>query len=400
MMGTKTIELPLMPRRVLSALTLLGLFLVATACGLEPAPSDSGGAPTPIPSTATPEPTPEIPDGWNRTQVRAGFLGRYTNTPLIGFTIDLPPGWIVGESWPWHGEDVINGWIAAPPTTSQRSWSTLTYHIGFKPESAAQALTEDPRYVITQTEVLGVKMAVRVAAPDAEKGNNFAAYYERIPGAPDGVIAPRLDMQWSSSDFGFDHPELLTRVLRSVRYAELPSLPDIPVPVVVASGDWVRKIAGSDGGEADVYLGGSFSLLLPPGWTTTERQGVDGVIGAISGDGIELFYYNPMGLSAGGPSSGGPDQPPQHVAWEEQVDGLVISLVRPASPIPDQLAKTGVTIWPFIDGGGSHPYGESFQMSVSVRGLDGDQQETLLAILRTINARPEVAKPAYRPVPN
>ena len=180
--------------------------------------------------------------------------------------------------------------------------------------------------------------------------------------------------------------DILGHVLRSVRYAALPSLPDTPTPDAVAADNWVRKVAGADGDFIEAYLGGSFSLRLPPGWTTVERNGVDGVIGEIAGDGIQLTYYNPMGLSSGGaPSpSGGSHQSPPHVAWEERVDDLVISLVRPMSPDPDRLAATGATFWPFVDGGGPGPYSNSIQMSVIGRGLDGDQQETVLAILRTI----------------
>ena len=378
MMGTKTIELPLMPRRVLSALTLLGLFLVATACGLEPAPADSGGAPTPIPSTATPEPTPEIPDGWSRTQVRDGLLGRHTATPLVGFTIDLPPDWKAGESW--ARGDILEGWIAAPPNALVGWWPTFWYRIGADPQDEVQALKEDPRYEITELELNGVKLAVRVAAPEATRGTQFGAYYEQIPGAPDGVTAPRLDIGvWVR---GFDDPELLGQVLRSVLYAAIPTLPGTPDPGMVAGTDWVRTIAGSDSVEINAVSAGSFSLRLPPGWTTTERRGIDSTIGTISGDGIQLIYNNPMGLYDARDQEAVSGEAPPHVFWEELIDGLLLSLVRPASPEPDPLATTGVMIRPYIDSDDSSL--ASIRLSVAATGLNGDEQETALVILRTI----------------
>jgi hypothetical protein len=374
-------------RRFVLTLASIGLFLGVIACGTEVAPPNVGDAATPIPATATPEPYLKLPDGWTRTQVRAGFLGRYTNNPLVGFTIDLPPGWIVGESWPWPVEGVINGWIAAPPRIPSAGWPRLFYQIGYKSEQEVAALEEGPGYEITELEVLGAKVTVRLPTIDPQENRaRYDAHYERIPGAPEGVVAPRLDITGSRNSYGFDDMDLLGHVLRSVRYAALPSLPDTPIPDAIAFDDWVRKVAGSDGEIADVYLGGSFSLRLPPGWTTVERNGVDGVIGEIAGDGIELTYYNPMGLSAGRPPSptGVSQQTPPHVAWEERVDDLVISLVRPMSAVPDRLATTGVTFWPFVDGGASFPFSNSTQMSVSGKGLDGDQQETVLAIFRTI----------------
>ena len=386
-------------RKPYAAVFLLGLMLVAVACGSEVAPPDSSDAPTPIPATATPDPNSDalLPDDWIRTQVRAGLIGRHTSNPLVGFTIVLPPEWVVGESW--ADQDITNGWFAAPPTTAQGGWHSISYSIGYDPNRPAQALNEDPRYQITEFEILGVKAAFRFGAPGGEKVKRFDAYFERIPGAPDGVVAPRLDLRWSTSDFGFEDSEQLEQVLRSIRYEELTSLPDTPTPAVTASNDWVRKIAGEDGGDDEVFYGGSFSLRLPPGWTTTERNGVDGAIGTIVGDGIRLSYNNPMPIPVNRPPSSGSHSNPTYFAWEEFNDGLVIALVRPVSPIPDHAATTGVMIHPFYEGPEAGFYTKYIKMSVLGKGLDGDQQETELAIFRTIEARPEIATPAYRPVP-
>jgi|AP95_1055475.scaffolds.fasta_scaffold137160_2 hypothetical protein len=169
-------------RRLVLTLVSIGLLLGATACGSGVAPSDVADAATPIPATATPEPYLTLPDGWTRTQVRAGFLGRYTNNPLVGFTIDLPPGWIVGESWPWPVEGVINGGIAAPPRNPSGAWPRLSYRIGYQPEQEVQALDEEPGYEITKLEVLGVKVAVRLPTMDPQENRaRYDAYYERTP---------------------------------------------------------------------------------------------------------------------------------------------------------------------------------------------------------------------------
>lgn len=365
-------------RRPALTLGLLGVSLAAIACGSEGRPTSSGEPPAGIPATARVEPTPEIPDGWTRVQVRDGFLGRYAATPLVGFTIDLPPDWKAGESW--ARGDILEGWIAAPPNALVDWWPTFWYRIGADPQDEVQALKEDPRYEITELELNGVKVAVRVAASEATRGTQFGAYYEQIPGAPDRVTAPRLDIGvWVR---GFDDPELLGQILRSVLYEAIPTLPDTPDPGMVAGTDWIRTIAGSDSEEINAISAGSFSLRLPPGWTTTERRGIDSTIGAISGDGIQLIYNNPMSLFDARDQAAVSGEAPEHVFWEELVDGLLLSLVRPVSPEPDDLGTTGVMIRPFIDGDDASA--ASMRLSVLATGLSGEQQEMALAILRTI----------------
>ena len=365
-------------RKPYGAIFLSGLILAAIACGSDVGPTSSGEPRTGILATAIVEPTLTIPDGWSRTQVRDGLLGRHTATPLVGFTIDLPPDWKAGESW--ARGDILEGWIAAPPNALVDWWPTFWYRIGADPQDEVQALKEDPRYEITELELNGVKLAVRVAAPEATRGTQFGAYYEQIPGAPDGVTAPRLDIGvWVR---GFDDPELLGQVLRSVLYAAIPTLPGTPDPGMVAGTDWVRTIAGSDSVEINAVSAGSFSLRLPPGWTTTERRGTDSTIGAISGDGIQLIYNNPMGLYDARDQEAVSGEAPPHVFWEELIDGLLLSLVRPASPEPDPLATTGVMIRPYIDSDDASL--ASIRLSVAATGLNGDEQETALAILRTI----------------
>ncbi|MCH7593307.1 MAG: hypothetical protein IIB27_02235 [Chloroflexi bacterium] len=368
-------------RKPYGAIFLSGLILAAIACGSDVGPTSSGEPRTGILATTIVEPSLTIPDGWSRTQVRDGLLGRHTATPLVGFTIDLPPDWKAGESW--ARGDILEGWIAAPPNALVDWWPTFWYRIGADPQDEVQALKEDPRYEITELELNGVKVAVRVAAPEATRGTQFGAYYEQIPGAPDGMIAPSLDIDGDSR--GFDDQKLLGQILKSVRYSELSSLPERPVAEAIDTSDWVYSLARTDLQNSQ-WGAANFSLLLPPGWTTTEAWSIDSAIGTISGDGIELSYDYLGGVIDPHDPRAIADGLPGHNVWDEEVDGVLFSFIRPDSQEPDPRGTTGasITIPAFRDDGSSG----AVRLPISGAGLDADQQELALAVLRTIRGVP------------
>lgn len=328
-----------------------------------------------------------LPNDWSTTQVRTGMLGQHTATPSLGFTIDLPPGWIVGERWPEDGN--FFGWLSAPPVTEHDERSTLSYTIGRNPNSSIDALREDPRYEITELEILGARVVFKIATSGPDKGVRNLAYYEQIPGAPVGVTAPRLDISWTPANFGLDGRDLLEQILKSIRYKELTSLPDIPPTGFVAPENWARKVAGADSDDPDAYLGGAFSLRLPPGWTAIERRGIDFIVGEIAGDGIKLAYLNPSHGSPDNPPSTDSPTAPRHLAWEEVHDGVMLSMFRPVPPDLDQLGKTGVMFRPFVDGPLVGPYASLLKMTIAAEGLSEDQQELVLAIFRTLKVSPK-----------
>jgi hypothetical protein len=363
-------------RRSLLALALSVAYVIVIACGSEAAPSDVGDAATPSPATATTESNLKLPDGWTRTQVRAGVLGRFTNNPLASFTIDLPPGWNAGESRP--SGDILTGWIAAPLIETTGKVPVMRFLIGSGPGRTLERIKEDSRYEVTELEIEGVSVVLRLAAPDAiDEGPQIGAFYEHIPGAPYGVVAPSLDIDGDSR--GFDDQELLGQILRTVRYFELSSLPDRPVADEVDTSDWVRSEARTD---AQSTGAGNFSLLLPPGWTTTEDWSIDSAIGTISGDGIKLSYDFLGGvMDPDGPGSIAKGLP-RHIVWEEQTDGVFFSFTRPVSPEPDPRAVTSAAIFlPRYRDDGTLG---GFSLPISGTGLNAEQQVLALAVLRSI----------------
>ncbi len=70
-------------------LTIIGapLAMMATAIAC------SSGAVSPTPDI-------DVPEGWKREEARTGLIGRDIEYWDLGFTIDLPSGWIVEEVWP------------------------------------------------------------------------------------------------------------------------------------------------------------------------------------------------------------------------------------------------------------------------------------------------------------
>lgn len=378
--------LPSLPSSWRQALLALGSFsavVIAVGCGsAEPSarisPPPQSGLVTPPPTVGLPEavssdPTSGPPDGWSRVQVREGHLGRFAANPLTGFTIDLPPGWKAGESWP--SGDVLTGWIAAPPGSLTGKVPMLRYNIGAGPRFTVEFLKQDSRYEVTELELDGVGVVLRLAAPDAiDKGPQIGAYYEQIPGAPDGIVAPSLDIDGDSR--GFDDQELLGEILRSVRFSELSSLPGVPFAGASPGSNWVTTAARS--GDPN------FMLDLPPGWTVTDRWGIDSAIGTITGDGIELSYDFLGGVFDPGDPRLTTGELPAHVVWEELIDGVVFSFVRPVSPEPDILGTTGAIVRFLVDGNDGTVFLTSLPLSAS--GLNGDQQETALAVLRTVRS--------------
>lgn len=368
-------------RAALSAAVLAALVLVACG-GNQPAEApDDGLLPQGEAELRAPQATSarasELPEGWRRVQVREGFVGRGFENPLAGFTIDLPPGWRAGESWP--SSNGPSGWIAGVPPEGEGNLPVLRFWMGSGPRYSADELEKNPRYDVRRLVIDGIPVLLHLARPDAiDQGPQVGIYYERIPGGPIGEKAPSLRMEGDSR--GFTDQVLLGRVLTSARYAEIAELPGLPEAAIEPGADWQRVPARSDRP--------SFTIMLPPGWQTTAFRGIDSLVGRISGDGMTLTYD--FGGFAGVPYGDGSEvrergEGPPHLMWEEKIGDLLFWFVRPVSPQPDDHAVTGL----FVDLEGNPPRTtissiDTPRLSVAATGLSGPQQETVLAILRTI----------------
>lgn len=316
---------------------------------------------------------PELPEGWRRVQVRNGFVGRELEEPLVGFTVALPPGWTAGESLP--GTSGPTGWIAGPPVSGGERVPYLYFWMGVAPHFSANILEEDSRYDVRHLDVDGALVLLHLARPEAiDLGPQVGAYYERIPGGPVG-----LSLRFEGDSRGFNDQALLAAILTSARYDEIDELPPLPVPAIQPGEDWQRVPVRSDWP--------AFTLALPPGWSTATLQGIDSLVGTISGDGITLTYD--FGGFAGAPYSEldgvvyGGHVP--HFVWEESIGDGVYWFVRPVSELPDRNGVSGALI--DLEGDPPRDRISSFltpRVSLRTTGLDGQQQELVIAILRTI----------------
>jgi hypothetical protein len=301
-----------------------------------------------------------LPEGWTRVQVREGYVGRDFSNPLAGFEIDLPPGWRAGEGWP--GQDGPGGWIAAVAPPAPENVPILRFTMGHEPSH----FPESENSVI---KVAGALATIHLAPTEDGLGPNVGIYYEHIPGGPEGMDTPSLDI--AGDNRGFDDQVLLTRVLTSIWYAEIDALPALPALGPPAGDDWVRTPARE--GLA------TFTLLLPPGWGMESRQGIDSLVGVIEGPGTTLHYdFGAYGSAPYDHLSRVREhrEEPGHETWEESAGDVRLLIARPASRESHPDSITGIFAH-FAPAGGAG-------LHISGSGFNGDQQDIVLAILRSV----------------
>lgn len=336
-------------------------------------------SPTPVPTTTTVS-DGVLPEGWSRLQVREGFIARNAQDPLAGFTIDLPPGWIAGESWP--GSLGFSGWIAAPSLITGDHVPSLRFYVGSpKFRHLLQEMQEDERSVVTFPVVEGQDAILYLANLFAlNQGPQVGIFFEHIPGGEPDKETPSLSVDGDAR--GFVDQEQLARVLTSIRYSELSALPQLPSIDLEPVDDWVRTPARTDWN--------AFSMLLPPDWKFEEEQGSDTLVGTLSNGDISLRYD--FGGFAGRPYSPGynatfnlPD--PGHLMWEEDLLAGKFTFVRPESPLRSEFGVTGVFVkfanpdFPKLP---AATISGLANLGFRATGLDGDEQAIVLTMLRTL----------------
>lgn len=308
-----------------------------------------------------------IPDGWTRVQVREGYVSRGSTD---GFTVDLPPGWQAGESWAgWSGP---TGWITGVREGGRVRAPAVRFQMGSKPIFPLEYLLSNDRIIVTHPAIEGQEALLYLAKEFAiDLGPQVGIYYEHIPGAPEGVVAPSLLFDGDSG--GFTDPNLLGQVLTSIRYQAIEELPELPEITLSTGNDWKRTPARTD------YP--TFTLLVPPGWEITASLGADSLVGEFTGDGIKITYD--FGFYGGTPydpawAAQTADYAP-HRIWEETIGDISFSFVKPLSLSPDSKGTTGM--FAVLE---KLPDSESRAVTMYGHGLTAEQQEMALAIFRTI----------------
>ena len=126
--------------------------------------------------------------------------------------------------------------------------------------------------------------------------------------------------------------------------------------------------------EASGWPGG-FSLRLPQEWQLNELQGVDSYVGEIIGGGGRLTFD--FGWYS---SSLVDDDDPQYIVTFEEIGGRRAKLVLPRADVDELI--TGVYFEDFEGSDLDNPSRNRLQISGA--GLTPEQQETALAVFRTV----------------
>lgn len=303
-------------------------------------------------------------EGPGRVVARSGQIALDGAQGEFNFSIALPEGWWLTERFTADPSDAAAGqiWNSGGPVVEYGALSgppELPINVQRRP------------HVVTQERDGGVETMVFEPAPDATgAGYQTGILFVDLPGTPDG--ASTLPLVLSSLPGRPEVQNLVLDVARTVRFAPPPTSPRLAEPAVTPGPDWTRVDA-----RTGLASTANFSLRLPPGWTVEERIGIDTLTGSIQGDGIEIYYD--FGEIAGTPEAAQAGI----FHWQEDADGEVIHLFRRTDE-PNHvvyLFGTGA-YFPLLPGSGADS--KRFPLYIAAAGLDRGQQETVLAILRTI----------------
>lgn len=152
--------------------------------------------------------------------------------------------------------------------------------------------------------------------------------------------------------------------------------------------DWVRISARSDLN--------SFTILVPAGWKFKNLQGIDSLVGNLTNGEITLSYD--FGAFSGRPYSSSyrilDDVPnPPHIQWKEDLLAGDFEFVRPETPVDAKNAVTGALIKLANPKEPNLPLDTAsgpMRLSFRATGLDNEEQETVLAMFRTVQLEPNI----------
>ncbi len=155
--------------------------------------------------------------------------------------------------------------------------------------------------------------------------------------------------------------------------------------VAITGGGFALAGNGSDNDDQDVAdewklveasgWPGGFSLRLPQGWQLNELQGIDSYVGEIVGGSGRLTFD--FGWYS---SSLVDDDDPQYIVTYEEIGGRRAKLVLPRADVDELI--TGVYFEDFDGSDLDNPSRNRLQISGA--GLTPEQQETALAVFRTV----------------
>jgi hypothetical protein len=330
---------------------------------------------------------------------RSGAINRSPQISDANFSIDLPPGWRIFENFsdmPLAG-DIVTGYLFGPDN-QQISYS-LFGDTFVSAEELLSRLPPDPSLsnavqtdfymplensVVVTEFIAGVPVRFSRPAPDLEKrfAGIFSAYFEAIPGAPEN--APPVQLVFREPGHRVNNDDIATEILRSVTWATLPPAPELVVAVTPRA-DWIMQVI-----EPPEARNPIFTVMTPPDWEFIEQHGIDALPGEFKTPDFSVrFEYGNLGTSGLSPYGLGanPEEYTPHFFWEEIVGGVYTQFHRPTGNNQNKRSIVGA-FFPLIPGADySRELGTNRGdkgLGVWATGLTTEQQETLLAVIRTI----------------
>ena len=150
-----------------------------------------------------------------------------------------------------------------------------------------------------------------------------------------------------------------------------PTAASSPFPDAQPGSDWIPAVAP---GWPDQP---GFSLMLPPGWTLNELQGIDSYVGEVVGDGMRLvFDYGRFGWNLT------PEDEPEHeyIVSYEDIGGREAKLLL---AVDSSSSSTAATYQPATGVNFGGLYGNQ-DLTLVGRGLTREQQRVAVAIFRGV----------------
>lgn len=281
--------------------------------------------------------------------------------------------------------------LNAPPegVMAKLGASSSQVHYAITPPGPMEEFWVPPGHERRETVIDGatVQWALPSDPFDGGEHHRFNVHFSAVPGDE----GRRFGLSVLAS--GLNGPEYreVMQIVESIRHAPPPEPMQPPEPQVTPGPDWQRVEAQWRGDRE-----ARFSLLAPPGTTFDPSLGYDSFTGTFTIGEIEIALEYGANWS---PSVASPDShlrfedEVEHQYWVEVIDGKSFAMYRPANEDPPGRAYTGISVArlpglpDLVTPDGSYSTSDVACGGVFfASNIDRNQQEVVLAVLRTIRA--------------
>ncbi len=352
------------------AVSLIAAIVLSTACGR------LGGEETSIVQDLEPR----------RVPIRRVQLLPDTPLAAANFSAVLPEGWDSVDTL-----ELPLRRLNAPPEgiLAKSGASSNQVQYAFTAPDSVGEFRVPPGYHYRESVIDGATVVFAVPPDPFDGGEHHRinAHFWSVPGDDRQQFGLSL---LASSLNGSEYLEVM-RIIESIRYAPPAESMRPPNSEVTPGLDWERVDAQWPGeGRA------RFSVLAPPGTNFESNIGYDSLIGKFTIGKLEIAFEYGGNASPSVTNFGAHirnKDEAEHQYWVEVIDGKPFAMYRPANENPVGRAYTGISVAripglpDLVSEDGSYSTSDvECGGSFFAIDIDRDQQELVLAILRTIRA--------------